>query len=137
MKLCNRLVSIVKMRTNQTRVPEEMSGGENNHTSHLCSQLLHVGVDLIQQVVALLEQRVLGIHKWQHLCRKWKLTLRSAQILHAFFDYIKRIKYRLTASRISNFFFAWSTLICRKNKNEVFIINKGVVIHPTHWHFEL
>lgn len=30
-------------------------------------QLLHVGVDLVQDVVALLEQRVLGTHEGQHL----------------------------------------------------------------------
>lgn len=35
--------------------------------AHLGSQLLHVRVDLIQQVVALLEQRVLGVHEGQHL----------------------------------------------------------------------
>lgn len=31
--------------------------------AHLSSQFLHVGVDLIQQVVALLKQRVLGVHE--------------------------------------------------------------------------
>lgn len=36
-------------------------------STHLRCQLLHVGVDLVQDVVALLEQRVLGTHEGQHL----------------------------------------------------------------------
>lgn len=34
---------------------------------HLCSQFLHVGVDVVQQAVALLEERVLRVHEGQHL----------------------------------------------------------------------
>jgi len=37
--------------------------------AHLGGQLLHVGVYVVQQVVALLEQGVLGVHEGQHLGR--------------------------------------------------------------------
>lgn len=37
------------------------------HSAHLSSQFLHVGVQFIQQVVALLEQRTLRVHEGQHL----------------------------------------------------------------------
>lgn len=36
-------------------------------STHLCRQPLHVGVDLVQDVVALLEQCVLRTHEGQHL----------------------------------------------------------------------
>lgn len=35
--------------------------------SYLCSQFFHVGVNLVQDVKALLEQSVLGAHEGQHL----------------------------------------------------------------------
>lgn len=40
-------------------------GGEA--PSHRRRQLLHVGVDVAQQAVALLEERVLRVHEGQHL----------------------------------------------------------------------
>lgn len=36
-------------------------------SSYLCSQFFHIGVNLIQDVEALLEQSVLGAHEGQHL----------------------------------------------------------------------
>lgn len=76
------LLSIVQMRINPISVQTERLRGGNEamvwlmtdgatrrrrRFAHLGSQLLHVRVDLIQQVVALLEQRVLGVHEGQHL----------------------------------------------------------------------
>lgn len=46
---------------------EQYAERRRRRFAHLGSQLLHVRVDLIQQVVALLEQRVLGVHEGQHL----------------------------------------------------------------------
>lgn len=37
---------------------------------HLCCQLLHVGVEFIEQIEALLKERVLGVHVRQHLQRR-------------------------------------------------------------------
>lgn len=39
------------------------AGWRLRRCAHLSSQFLHVRVDLIQQVVTLLEQRVLGVHE--------------------------------------------------------------------------
>lgn len=93
---------------------------------HLRCQFFHVGVNLVQDVKALLEESVLGTHEGQHLqetqgepdgstapqelhvlrCKACRSVLRS-QIQGAY-------QGLLTASRISNFFLAWRTLICEK-----------------------
>lgn len=43
------------------------SSGKKWAGSHLGSQLGHVGPDVVQQAVALLEERVLRVHEGQHL----------------------------------------------------------------------
>lgn len=48
--------------------------GEGDSDAHLSSQLLHVGVNLIQQVETLLKEGVLGMHEGQHLQGKQRQT---------------------------------------------------------------
>lgn len=95
---------------------------------HLRSQLFHVGIDLIQDVKALLEQCVLGTHEGQHLqeTQGHKDGWDAPQGLYIYMPDTDTNKEQhiigvrgsglLTASRISNFFLAWSTLICQKQR---------------------
>lgn len=87
-------------------------------SSHLCGQFFHVGVDLIQDVEALLKQSVLSSHEGQHLqetqaCGEGGLWYNKYKTNASMMCSRTPVFWQLTASRISNFFFAWSTLICQ------------------------
>lgn len=105
--------------------------------AYLGRQLLHVGVQLVQQAVALLEEAVLGVHEGQHLQGEAQVrpppppdprrhTCCPGPSSRAAPPPTPR--QALTESKISNFFLAWRTLICRGRGEP----GKGVGVEAAH-----
>lgn len=102
--------------------------------AHLGRQLLHVGVQLVQQAIALLEEAVLGVHEGQHLQAGGIGEAAPRLPAHLFPGLSSRAvppptpRQALTESKISNFFLAWRTLICRGRGEP----GKGVGVEVAH-----